>query len=88
MPEPREPRAENRKLKGLLADLSLDKTILQETLRKKLVRPAAPTFRGADVARVLSQAGAARRLPARINVNNRTEITSKALDHWAYWHHV
>jgi putative transposase len=28
-------RAENRKLKGLVADLSLDKTILQEAIRKK-----------------------------------------------------
>jgi len=28
-------RDENRKLKGLVADLSLDKTILQDALRKK-----------------------------------------------------
>jgi putative transposase len=28
-------KEENRKLKGLVADLSLDKTILQEALRKK-----------------------------------------------------
>ena len=28
-------REENRKLKGLVADLSLDKTILQEAIRKK-----------------------------------------------------
>ena len=28
-------RDENRKLKGLVADLSLDKSILQEALRKK-----------------------------------------------------
>jgi putative transposase len=28
-------REENRKLKGLVADLSLDKSILQEALRKK-----------------------------------------------------
>jgi putative transposase len=33
--ELRQLREENRKLKGLVADLSLDKTILQETLRKK-----------------------------------------------------
>jgi len=31
----RQLREENRKLKGLVADLSLDKTILHETLRKK-----------------------------------------------------
>jgi putative transposase len=33
--ELRQLRDENRKLKGLGADLSLDKTILQEALRKK-----------------------------------------------------
>jgi len=33
--ELRQLRDENRKLKGLVADLSLDKTILQEALRKK-----------------------------------------------------
>ena len=39
--ELRQLREENGKLKGLVADLSLDKTILQEALRKKMVRPAA-----------------------------------------------
>ena len=33
--ELRQLREENRKLKGLVADLSLDKTILQEAMRKK-----------------------------------------------------
>jgi len=33
--ELRQPREENRKLKTLVADLSLDKTILQEALRRK-----------------------------------------------------
>ena len=33
--ELRQLREENRKLKGLVADLSLDRTILQEALRKK-----------------------------------------------------
>jgi len=33
--ELRQLRDENRKLKGLVADLSLDKTILHEALRKK-----------------------------------------------------
>ena len=32
-------REENRRLKTLVADLSLDKTILQEALRKKMVSP-------------------------------------------------
>lgn len=35
MRELRQLREENRKLKQLVADLSLDKTILQESLRKK-----------------------------------------------------
>ena len=33
--ELRQLREENRKLKGLVADLSLDKTILQDAMRKK-----------------------------------------------------
>ena len=33
--ELRQLRDENRKLKGLVADLSLDKTILQEALKRK-----------------------------------------------------
>ena len=33
--ELRQLREENRKLKGLVADLSLDKTILQEALRRQ-----------------------------------------------------
>ena len=33
--ELRQLREENRKLKGLVADLSLDKTILQEAMRNK-----------------------------------------------------
>jgi putative transposase len=33
--ELRQLREENRKLKGLVADLTLDKTMLQEALRKK-----------------------------------------------------
>jgi len=45
-------------------------------------------FRGADVARVLSAVGEERGLPALISVDNGTEFTSKALDHWAYWNRV
>lgn len=33
--EMRQTREENRKLKGIVADLTLDRTILQEALRKK-----------------------------------------------------
>lgn len=46
-------------------------------------------FRGEDVVRVLTEAGRERaELPDVISVDNRTEFTSRALDHWAYWNHV
>jgi len=63
-------------------------TVLDVYTRECVALAAAPTFRGADVARVLTQAGTARSLPTRINVDNGTEFTSRALDHWAYWNHV
>jgi len=48
----------------------------------------AGTFRGDDVVRVLSQLAATRSRPQRIRVDNGTEFTSKALDHWAYFNGV
>ena len=46
-------------------------------------------FRGEDVARILSAAAKKRGgRPTVISVDNGTEFTSKALDHWAYWNHV
>lgn len=42
-------------------------------------------FRGEQVAGILAEAGAEREtLPDLISVDNGTEFTSKALDHWAY----
>ncbi|MGH7719010.1 MAG: hypothetical protein ACREON_09240, partial [Gemmatimonadaceae bacterium] len=49
---------------------------------------AAHTFRGEDVARVLSEMGDERGLPSVIQVDNGAEFTSRALDHWAYWSRV
>jgi len=49
---------------------------------------ARHAFRGEDVARALSDAGNERGLPGVIQVDNGTEFTSRALDHWAYWNHV
>jgi putative transposase len=50
---------------------------------------AAETFSGAQVSALLVRAGIERGgLPSRIRVDNGTEFTSKALDHWAYWNHV
>ena len=46
-------------------------------------------FTGGTVAKILSEVGALRgQLPAKIRVDNGTEFTSKALDHWAYWNGV
>jgi len=45
-------------------------------------------FRGEDVAHILSKAAQGRKLPAVISVDNGTEFTSRALDHWAYWNQV
>jgi putative transposase len=57
--------------------------------RECVVLKAAKGFTGADVASLLSQAGEDRgQLPARIRVDNGTEFTSRALDHWAYWNQV
>jgi putative transposase len=50
---------------------------------------ACKRFSGSDVARLLSDAGSKRGgLPGRIRVDNGTEFTSKAFDHWAYWNQV
>ena len=46
-------------------------------------------FRGEDVGRVLSAAAEERgSLPKMNSVDNGTEFTSRALDHWAYWNRV
>ncbi len=58
-------------------------TVIDVHTRECVALVAQPAFRGADVARVLSDAGAARGLPAVISVDNGSEFTSKALDHWA-----
>jgi putative transposase len=46
-------------------------------------------FAGSDVAAILTAAGQRRgRLPERICVDNGTEFTSRAPDHWAHWNQV
>ena len=47
-------------------------------------------FRGDDVVRILTEACKQRGgvLPEVISVDNGTEFTSRALDHWAYWNKV
>ncbi len=57
--------------------------------RECVALAARSAFRGADVAMVLTEAGRRRGgLPALISVDNGTEFTSKALDHWAYWNKI
>lgn len=45
-------------------------------------------FRGEDVVQILGEAARQRGLPAFISVDNGSEFTSRALDHWAYWNKV
>jgi putative transposase len=63
-------------------------TLIDCHTRECLALVAQPRFRGDDVARTLTEVGAARGLPARITVDNGSEFTSQALDAWAYWNHV
>ena len=57
--------------------------------RESVALVAASRFSGADVAAVLSAAGKERgSLPRRIRVDNGTEFTSRALDHWTYWNRI
>jgi putative transposase len=63
-------------------------TVIDIYTRECLAAIPARTFRGDDVVRVLSQLAATRSRPQRIRVDNGTEFTSKALDHWAYFNGV
>lgn len=64
-------------------------TILDTYTRECVALEAASSFRGGDVAKILGSAGRTRGdLPRRIQVDNGTEFTSKALDAWAYWNRV
>ncbi len=63
-------------------------SVIDVHTRECLALVPRQSFRGVDVADVLSELGGARKFPERINVDNGTEFTSKALDHWAYWNRV
>ena len=64
-------------------------TLIDLYSRECLAAVACRSFSGADVASVLAVVGIDRgALPKKIRVDNGTEFTSKALDHWAYWNHV
>jgi putative transposase len=64
-------------------------TLIDPYSRECLAAVACRSFSGADVASVLVVVSIDRGvLPNKIRVDNGTEFTSKALDHWAYWNHV
>lgn len=64
-------------------------TVVDAYTRECVALEAAKSFRGGDVARILTAAAKEYGgLPERIRVDNGTEFTSKALDAWAYWNHV
>ena len=56
--------------------------------RECLALAVDSSFGGEKVAAVLSDLRDERGLPPRITVDNGTEFTSRALDHWAYWNKV
>jgi len=64
-------------------------TVLDVYSRVWVALQAGVGFRGEDVARILSVAARKRgSRPKVISVDNGTDFTSQALNHWAYWHHV
>jgi len=63
-------------------------TVVDQHTRECVALEAGSHFRGQDVAAILTRVGFSRGLPATINVDNGTEFTSRAFDHWAYTNHV
>lgn len=64
-------------------------TLVDVYSRECVALEVAKSFSGADVARLLSDAGErAGTPPSIIRCDNGTEFTSTALDHWAYWNRV
>lgn len=63
-------------------------TVLDTFTRECVALEVGGSFRGADVARVLTRAGVQRGLPTAIHVDNGTEFTSRLFDQWAYANHV
>ena len=61
-------------------------TAIDVHTRECIALVAGRSFSGADVAEVLRLAGKERgAYPARIQVDNGSEFTSRSLDAWAYW---
>ena len=64
-------------------------TLVDVYSRECVALEVARSFSGTDVARLLSDAGeSAGGLPAIVQCDNGTQLTSTALDHWACWNRV
>ncbi len=64
-------------------------TLVDVWRRECVALRVASTFTGSDVAAILAEVQRERgALPAVIQCDNGTELTSTALDHWAYWNKV
>ena len=59
-------------------------TVVDACTRECVTLEARRSFRGEDVAEILTRVGADHGLPTTISVDNGTEFTSKVFDHWAY----
>ena len=63
-------------------------TVVDNYTRESLAIEAGQGITGEHVTDVLAKIARDRSLPARIKCDNGPEFTSKALDKWAYEHHV
>lgn len=59
-------------------------TVLETCTRECLALEVGSTFRGSEVAAILTRLGGERGSPWKITCDHGTEFTSKSLDHWAY----
>lgn len=63
-------------------------TVIDVFTRECLELEVRKSFRGLDVAQVLSRLVERHGKPLTIQSDQGTEFTSLAMDHWAYWNHV
>ena len=63
-------------------------TVIDVFKRECLALEARRSFRGEDVAKVLSELVGRHGRPQTIQCDQSTEFTSMALDRWAYWNEV
>jgi putative transposase len=63
-------------------------TVIDEYTRECLALEARMTFRGTDVAAILSELVTRYGKPVTIRCDQGTEFTSMAMDQWAYWNKV